>query len=283
MPYKHSGEIGDVWKHLPLCDILQIELPKRYFETNAAFAEYILPITDQTKYGIFYAFEQVDNKTLQDSTYLKILNQIDFHNSHQYYGSPALSMAILLNEDTKFFFHDIEEEPLTQIEEFSNQLKIQNKVFTIIGDSISSFLQDNYCFDQNDLVFIDPYSLFDCNDSGKTYFDVFIKAYKSHAKTVLWYGYDNLIDKNSIIEKLKSISNESADSPIYTFDVWQKCMGSTGCKINPGVPGCGIAVANLSSDSFGVIQNYLYAIHHLYRKVNYKSESTTLNMSKMIL
>lgn len=27
MPYKHAGEIGDIWKHLPICDILNIEKP----------------------------------------------------------------------------------------------------------------------------------------------------------------------------------------------------------------------------------------------------------------
>ena len=36
MRYIHSGKLGDIWKHLPLCDILLTEQPKRYLETNSA-------------------------------------------------------------------------------------------------------------------------------------------------------------------------------------------------------------------------------------------------------
>ena len=47
MPYNHAGEIGDIWKHLPICDILTIEKPRRYIETNSAFPFYILPQKSQ--------------------------------------------------------------------------------------------------------------------------------------------------------------------------------------------------------------------------------------------
>jgi hypothetical protein len=40
MPYNHAGEIGDIWKHLPICDILAIEKPRRYVETNSATRTY---------------------------------------------------------------------------------------------------------------------------------------------------------------------------------------------------------------------------------------------------
>jgi len=42
MSYTHSGEIGDVWKHLPLCEILKIEVPLTYHETNSAYASYTI-------------------------------------------------------------------------------------------------------------------------------------------------------------------------------------------------------------------------------------------------
>jgi len=40
MPYKHARECGDVWKHLPLCSMLEVECPLRYHETNAARSGY---------------------------------------------------------------------------------------------------------------------------------------------------------------------------------------------------------------------------------------------------
>lgn len=43
MPYRHAGEIGDVWKCLPVCEALCVERPRRHFETNAASADDALP------------------------------------------------------------------------------------------------------------------------------------------------------------------------------------------------------------------------------------------------
>ena len=52
MPYKHAGEIGDICKHLALCDILANKKPLRYFETNSAYSGYKLAENPKTKYGI---------------------------------------------------------------------------------------------------------------------------------------------------------------------------------------------------------------------------------------
>jgi hypothetical protein len=34
MANTHYGEIGDIWKHLPLAEILAIERPRRYWESR---------------------------------------------------------------------------------------------------------------------------------------------------------------------------------------------------------------------------------------------------------
>ena len=38
----HFAELGDVWKHLPLAEILRINLPRQYWETHAGSASYAL-------------------------------------------------------------------------------------------------------------------------------------------------------------------------------------------------------------------------------------------------
>jgi 16S rRNA G966 N2-methylase RsmD len=197
-------------------------------------------------------------------------------NDRIYCGSPALAIKILHNYDVSFYFHDIEKEPLEEITRFSEKLNIKDKVTTVCGDSISAFLQDGYSFNQDDFIFIDPYQPFDSNKSGKTFFDVFIKAYNSHAKTFLWYGYDNLNDKNTIIGKLQSISNELDGALIHTFDVWQKSMEQNACRVNPGVPGCGIATAYLSEDSIRRIEEYMNIIGELYSHATYNDVNASL-------
>gem|GEM_PF-3449085 len=37
MANKHFGSIGDIWKHLPLAEILEIERPRNYWESHASW------------------------------------------------------------------------------------------------------------------------------------------------------------------------------------------------------------------------------------------------------
>ncbi len=275
MPYKHSGEIGDVWKHLPLCDILKIEAPKRYFETNSAFAEYALTKNSFNKYGIYHLVENAP-EAIKGSEFYRLLSEIGFMKTNTYYGSPALAMTVLEHKNTRFYFHDIEKEPLSDIQRFASKNRIMERVFVSRGDSISAFLHGDYCFDAYDFVFIDPYQPFDCNESGETFFDVFEKAIKSRAKTMLWYGYDTLKGQKSIIDKLNALSAVIPNVSLNTFDVWQECMEQDACAINPGVPGCGIACVNLQRESIQSITKYLSIIEDVFRDVEFNGEKTSL-------
>src|SRR6266536_2169837 len=40
----HFAELGDVWKHLPLAEILHVDPPRAYWETHAGSASY--PLTE---------------------------------------------------------------------------------------------------------------------------------------------------------------------------------------------------------------------------------------------
>jgi hypothetical protein len=200
-----------------------------------------------------------------------------------YYGSPALAAYVTDNKETEFFFHDIEQEALDNIAGFFEKINIRDRVNIVCGDSISAFLRDDYCFDSNDFVFIDPYAPFDGNESAYTFFDVFKKAYTSHVKTMLWYGYDNLNGKNRIIGELQNISYEYKGGTIHTFDVWQKCMKQDSCRINPGVPGCGIAVSNLSINSLKRIEELLNEIVDLYGNAVYNGENAPLCVGQLTL
>jgi len=276
MPYGHSGEIGDVWKHLPLCDVLKIELPKRYFETNSAFAEYRLEKNSNTEYGIFHLRANAP-MIIQNSAYLRILSRHDFTKNNGYFGSPALAMTILQKEDTRFCFHDIEKEPLDDIRRFARKLNLPGRVFTCQGDSISAYLHTDYGLNRDDFIFIDPYQPFDCNKARETFFDLFELALKKHARTLLWYGYDNLKARKHIQKKLHVLSAMLPSTSIHTFDVWQKAMDEKFCPVNPGVPGCGLAVVNLKVESIQSIETYLKAVTEAYREVKFEGNFLSLD------
>ncbi|EEY82508.1 hypothetical protein HMPREF0103_2727 [Bacteroides sp. 2_1_33B] len=50
--YTHFGKQPDVLKHLVLCEVLQIEKPQIYVETNSACAIYTMTHTPEQEYGI---------------------------------------------------------------------------------------------------------------------------------------------------------------------------------------------------------------------------------------
>ena len=270
MPYKHAGEIGDIWKHLPLCDILAIEKPLRYFETNSAYSGYTLTENSNIKYGILSLLK---NDVLSDSKYLQILRNNNIENMH-YTGSPGLAMNIL-SDKTDYFFYDIEEDALNDIYEYVKQKGLTENIHLILGDSIEAFMKNEYLFNKTDFIFIDPYTPFDKNKSGNSFFDIFEKASVSGAKTLLWYGYETLKNKRQISESLNCLAHKSGIK-ISSYDIWLKCMDEDKCIINPGVPGCGLACANLSASAIDILNRYIKIIEKHYENALYYGYNASL-------
>jgi len=74
MGYKHFGEIGDIWKHFPLCDVVKIENIQTYVETNSAYFDYNLENTKEQAYGIgHFINKSKTNNRLQQTTYYKLI------------------------------------------------------------------------------------------------------------------------------------------------------------------------------------------------------------------
>jgi len=282
LPYSHAGEIGDIWKHLLLCEYWTWKKPKRYFETNSAFAKYLLPLTPLKEYGVFHLMDNAPADLLSKSRYMDILKNTNTDKNRIYPGSPGQAM-MLLRDTAEYFFHDIEEPPLKDILDFSVSLGLQDKITTVSGDSIRSFLDCTYIFNCNDLIFIDPYQPFERNQSGRNFFDIFIKAYISGAKTVLWYGYDNLKNKKAIFDELYMISKKHSSCSIYTYDIWQNCMHYNTCEVNPGVPGCGMAVAHLSEASISKMHEMLHYVEIIYKNVSFGYSRTSIKAGSLII
>lgn len=273
MPYNHAGEIGDVWKHLPLCDVLKIEMPVRYRESNSAYSGYTIEAKPRTEYGILKMLE-LSNPEFMSSEYYKALkkNGID---KLCYTGSPGLAMEIL-SDKANYIFHDLEKEALDDVKSFAASRELGERVKTICGDSISAFMDKDYFLDENDFVFLDPYTPYDVGEiSNFNFFDIFRKSVESKSKTVMWYGYDSLNGQRLNLEQFSKIAKEKGVE-IWTFDLWQQKMGEHGCEINPGVPGCGLACANLSRESVEIFKRYLRLIEDCYADAVYGGSEAVL-------
>ena len=92
--YTHFGKQPDILKHLVLCEVLQIEKPQIYVETNSACAIYTMAHTPEQEYGIYHFLNEAnEDDILKNSLYYQLESE-SMANGY-YLGSPALAMKVL--------------------------------------------------------------------------------------------------------------------------------------------------------------------------------------------
>jgi 23S rRNA (adenine2030-N6)-methyltransferase len=273
MPYNHAGEIGDIWKHLPICDILAFEKPRRYVETNSAFAFYVLPSKPQLDFGIHQLMNHIEESpVLTESVFYKTLQSLGEKPLERYLGSPGLAMTILKDIDCQFIFCDLEPEPLAEIHRFAETLSIGNDVKTYQGDSIDFGFRLVPELTEDDFVFLDPYAPFDQNNAGNSFFDLFIAMVRANIPCALWYGYDSLYSK----AKIASFANrqftraEAEKHRLKGVNVFLKELRADEALFNPGVPGCGVFIANLSVPSIEKLTVFSEELVKIYKNAKYE-------------
>ena len=268
MIYKHYGKIGDIWKHLPLCNVISIENPNVYVETNSAYCEYSLAQTDEQKYGIYnFVDKAVDFQLLEDSEYYKII--YPYVNKDKYLGSPALAISLMKDSADKFIFFDTNNAALDNVKTFANQNNLSDKISVYNQDSVIGLFDLLPTLPDSTLIHIDPYYIDKESSNGKTYMDLFIKASERGLKCFLWYGFNTLDYKNQLNDYIKTKLNKSNISSAYGSELIMEVIQKDSIVCNPGILGCGILTSNLSKDSYKVISDYSELLVDLYKGTNY--------------
>lgn len=270
MPYRHYGNIGDIWKHLPLCAILEIERPRTYIETNSAYATYTLEDTPRQQYGVIHTYRHAAaSEAVANSRYLAILRELndDATTPRTYPGSPALAMAVLKNTPALYTFCDIEAEALKSVAAHAASEGLAARVTTILGDSISGTYRMLDTLTPNDFLHIDPYLIFEPNAEGLTSFDVFLNATRRGVKCMLWYGYFTSEEQEALTTRIRETvaSDGSIDSAqLHGVDVWLDLIQPDSVVANPGIVGCGVLTSNLSAASHEAISELAKGLANIY-------------------
>lgn len=137
----HYGNIGDIWKHLSLAEILAIEAPSAYWESHAGSSHYALTHTPERDFGIFtFARAASQSQRLNTAVYSQLLRGYERNGQLQLYpGSPLLAMRVLQPHHATFVFCDIDPESLSTISEDRATLDLAlDAVHVIQGDGIGS-------------------------------------------------------------------------------------------------------------------------------------------------
>lgn len=266
--YQHYGKVGDIWKHLPLCNVISIENPNIYIETNSACCEYSLAQTDEQKYGIYNFIDKaVDFQLLMDSEYYKLI--YPYVKKDSYLGSPGLAISLIKDSADKFIFFDTNIAALDNIQTFAIQNNLPDKINVFNQDSVIGLFDLLPNLPDSTLIHIDPYYIDIESSNGKTYMDLFIKASERGLKCFLWYGFNTLDDKNQLNDYIKAKLVQSSISSTYGSELIMEVIQKDSIVCNPGILGCGILTSNLSKDSYKVISEYSDLLIDLYKGTNY--------------
>jgi 23S rRNA (adenine2030-N6)-methyltransferase len=275
MANKHYGNLGDIWKHLPLAEILSIEKPMRYWESHAGSARYPLTHSAERDYGIYHFFKHApESPILIDSEYFKILNRHEAgRNLSEYPGSPFIAMTLLRLTAKQFLFCDIDDASLNDIRVCAVKLGISDKiVHTMPNDGISTVTEEVSKLPHADFgglfVSIDPYRPFDKSSEGLNSIQLFCSLTEKGIKTMFWYPYDSFENRDVLVREIKerniSSNTGAARNRLWCGDISLVAIENPDFVENPGVLGCGIACGNLSDNSVRACHKFGQALQRIY-------------------
>ena len=263
MTYPHFGRIGDVWKHLPLGEILKIEKPRIYVETNSAHPQYEVIDDWRVDYGIKWFLKNAGK--MANTEYFRIESAA--LKESKYLGSPALAMSILGKICQEYHLFDIEDDALVENKIFAEQLCLIDKTITHNTDSRTGLLEIFPKLTDDDFIHFDPYILFDTNDEGHCYADLFIQSVEKNIKSLLWYGFGLSQQKTKINKWAEEIISSFGQDKAKLYEIEIADFEKLPLSLNPGVGGCGIIIANLSPLSYNTAEKLFDYTLKIYANV----------------
>jgi 23S rRNA (adenine2030-N6)-methyltransferase len=218
MGYSNYGQIGDVWKHLPLLDILSIEKPEVYYETNAGYSNYqVETATEKQRFGTGMVLSVKRNEEsfpfLSNSYYIQNLPK-NIESPFTLYGSPSLAHKILENE-SNYILCDLDQEAIASHKDyFSSQ---SAKLELINQESIEYTWNWLNNPNPNTFMVVDPYEINEPNSNGHTFFDVFKKSAERGVRTFLWYHFQYSTMMDGVQNLINSLDISTLNLQTITF------------------------------------------------------------------
>lgn len=281
MGYKHFGRIGDVWKHLPLCEIVLNEEIETYIETNSAYFDYMLEHSIEQDYGVGLFMRESGKYTeLKESAYYNLIKP--FYDKNKYLGSCGQVIHLLRDKPDSYLFFDLDKEALDSIVESVEKIGLSDKVETRQMESATGLINLVPKLNDKAFVHIDPYLIHQPNENGHSYLDGFIDASNKGVKCFLWYGFVTLEQKNEIDKLLISSINQTRNSNISCDELILNEIQDNTVDINPGILGCGILTSNLTKNSTEIISNYAKLLVEMYKDSEYNGTSGALYYDNLL-
>lgn len=238
MANRHFAALGDVWKHLPLAEILRLRPPTHYWETHAGSPAYALTASPTRFHGaIRFLSVAPSDSTLAACCYLEALRS----NPGIYLGSPALAMRAM-GKNANYLFCDRNAESARELRQVGADLCVK----VVEGDGVSTILREADGDTSNPpevFVHIDPYDPYERVTSGSmTPVELAAALAERGYRVFYWYGYESLDERGWAHAEISRLAPN--------VDLWCGDMLIPSPFVFPdrvGVWGCGVVLANMTS------------------------------------
>ena len=252
---RYYGNIGDVWKHLVLAELLALEPPKRYWETHAGSASYPLTHSPDRDYGIYRFLERGGSvPELAGSRYAAELSRLsDGGKAPANFPGSALLAMQMLGDGADYLLCDLDPESVTSLRTAAAELGLSEREVVREADGMTTVLEEARRLKGEPgevVVTIDPFEPFEVA-GGVSALELAASLIEDDFKVIYWYGYDTPEQRAYPMGVLREYARESGAS-VWCGDlmlvataghseqeVEELLAGAEG----PGA-GCGIVCAN---------------------------------------
>jgi 23S rRNA A2030 N6-methylase RlmJ len=234
----HFAELGDVWKHLPLAEILRITPPRQYWETHAGSASYALTESPSRLHGALRFLSCAPrDPDLRGCAYLQTLRS----SPGVYPGSPGLALQAL-GQNATYLFCDVDPESAAALRAASAGFAAR----VIEGDGVSAIYREAQLSRVDPggvLVHIDPFDPYE-RVTSQSQTPVELAAWLARAgyRLFYWYGYD-------CVER-RGWAHGEISRLVPGVSLWCGEVLMPACLVYPGRAGawgCGVVLANMTS------------------------------------
>lgn len=269
----HFAEIGDVWKHLPLAEVLAIERPGRYWETHAGSALYPLTPSPQRDFGAYQLLAHANQAAaLQRSTYVRLLRQLGSADpAGSYPGSAYIAMAVLGTTVGDYRLADADPASAADLRATAAQLVEGDRVTVVNGDGVTAILAALSTLPPaaagTTFALLDPYQPLEPTMAGLSPAQLWDRLADQGIQAMLWYGFETVTDHAAITAGITTALHrcrvDLGAVPLWAGEILVAGFGTRPLAWNPGVAGCGILCANLSKPATTACEELGHALQSI--------------------
>ncbi|UCD75447.1 MAG: hypothetical protein JSV91_00725 [Phycisphaerales bacterium] len=258
MANRHFGNLGDIWKHLPLGDVLRTVRPDRYWESHAGAASYPLTHSANRDFGVYHFLAHASAEpALGQSAHIRLLRELAGEDRVPavYPGSAFVAMWALLDRPVRHLYCDIDGESLSTIAATAEELGLTAEAVECVeADGVGTVTSRIQTLADDEaaggtFLLIDPFHITAANDDGVNSLDLFAAAAGKGVKTILWYCARTIDEWERLRSDVSTALDKSGidESGLWRGEVELLSMSERGFE-SPGVGMCGLLCANLPDE-----------------------------------